>query len=381
MKAIVALALVAAAVAAPLRVPVQKRLAKDEHGRTIHRSAAGERITAQKLKIPLKDTANAQYYGPISVGTPPQNFQVLFDTGSSNLWFPSSKCDDCYFHQKYDHTKSTSYIANGTKWKIQYGSGAANGFLSTDQVQIGGATVKSTFAEVTDEPGYTFDVAFFDGIAGMAFQSIAVDNVTPLWMDLVNQGVIPKASFGFYLNNAPMGISQTGGELTLGGVDPAHYTGNFTYAPLASETYWLIDVPTITVGGRALGNPFKGVVDTGTSLLVFSTPIAKQINDALGCFTVSVLRGECFFIGCPDPATLPKITYTIGGRDFTLSGEDLMIKTAIDGYDECISTIIGLDIPGHPDYMILGDVFLRKYYTDFDGANRRVGFAEAKATS
>jgi len=85
---------------------------------------------------------DAQYYGTVEIGTPAQEFKVILDTGSSNLWVPSSACKTlaCMLHKKYDHTKSSTYMANGTTFSITYGSGGVSGYWSNENVVLGGLT-------------------------------------------------------------------------------------------------------------------------------------------------------------------------------------------------------------------------------------------------
>ena len=128
--------------------------------------------------VALKNYMDAQYFGEIGVGTPPQNFTVIFDTGSSNLWVPSSKCYfsvACYFHPKYKSSGSSTYRKNGKSADIHYGTGAISGFFSEDHIRVGDLVVKDQeFIEATKEPGLTFLMAKFDGILGLGFQEISV---------------------------------------------------------------------------------------------------------------------------------------------------------------------------------------------------------------
>jgi len=325
--------------------------------------------------IPLADYADAQYVGPITIGTPAQHFTVVFDTGSSNLWVPSSKCSivviACDVHKKYDSSKSSTYVADGRAFNITYGSGSMEGFLSVDTLGLSDLTVKSqTFTEATKLPGITFDLAKFDGILGLAFQSISVDNVVPPWYNIIKQGLISTQVFSFWMSKTP---GTSGGELLLGGIDGAKFTGTPTYVPLANKTYWEFKLDDVAHDGTSFGFCSGGchaIADTGTSLIAGPKASVKALNDKLGAITLP--NGEAI-IQCGIIKNLPKISFTVGGRAWELSPTDYVINT---NSTVCISGFLGIDLPANVGPLwILGDVFISTYYTIFDFGNSRVGFA------
>lgn len=92
--------------------------------------------------VTVKDFENAQYFIQACVGTPCQEFTVVPDTGSSNLWLYSSSCGaiPCLTHPTYDNSASSTYVANGEAFNITYGSGSIKGTVSQDVASFGGAT-------------------------------------------------------------------------------------------------------------------------------------------------------------------------------------------------------------------------------------------------
>ncbi|KAL3509810.1 hypothetical protein ACH5RR_029211 [Cinchona calisaya] len=246
--------------------------------------------------IALKNYMDAQYFGEIGVGSPPQKFTVIFDTGSSNLWVPSAKCYfsvACYFHSKYKSSHSSTYKKNGKSAEIHYGTGSISGFFSQDHVKLGSLIVKDQdFIEATREPGITFLAAKFDGILGLGFQEISVGNAVPVWYNMVNQGVVKEPVFSFWFNRKAE--EEQGGELVFGGVDPSHFKGDHTYVNVTQKGYWQFNMGDVLIGGETTGfcaNGCSAIADSGTSLLAGPTTVVTQINHAIGAS--GIVSQEC----------------------------------------------------------------------------------------
>lgn len=310
-------------------------------------------------------------FSEITIGTPPQTFKVVLDTGSSNLWVPSQSCNSiaCFLHSTYDSSSSSTYKKNGSDFEIHYGSGSLTGFISNDVFTIGDLQVKNQdFAEATEEPGLAFAFGRFDGILGLGFDTISVNHIVPPFYQLVNQKLIDEPVFAFYLSS-----TDEGSEAVFGGVDKSHYEGEIEYIPLRRKAYWEVDLDSIALGDEVAELDDTGVIlDTGTSLNILPSSLAEMLNAQIGA--KKGYNGQ-YTIDCSKKQSLPDITFDLAGSKYSLPASDYILEVS----GSCISTFQGMDFPAPTGPLaILGDAFLRRYYSVYHLGKGAVGLAKAK---
>ncbi|XP_043775591.1 pregnancy-associated glycoprotein 2-like [Cervus elaphus] len=319
-----------------------------------------------KLSIhPLRNALDMAYVGNITIGTPPKEFRVVFDTGSSDLWVPSIKCISpaCHTHITFDHHKSSTFRLTRRPFRILYGSGLMTGVLVYDTVRIGNlVSTDQPFGLSLQESG--FDNVPFDGILGLSYPSLAVPGTIPIFDKLQQQGSISEPVFAFYLSTH----KENGSVVMFGGVDHSYYKGKLNWIPVSRTKSWLITVDRISMNGRVIGceNGCEALVDTGTSLINGPAELVTNIQRLIH----ATPYGSEYVVSCPVISTLPPVIFTINGIDYSVPAEAYIHKVS---NSLCLSSFYGVDTSS----WILGDVFLRLYFSVYDRGNNRIGLAPA----
>ncbi|KAJ3196134.1 Vacuolar protease A [Irineochytrium annulatum] len=332
----------------------------------------------------LTDFGDVSYFANITLGTPPQQFQVSLDTGSSLLWVGSSQCTHCNDSHSFIEAASTTLAKNGTAAteSIVYGAGKVTGQRVHDTLVWDGLTSPNTvFLDVTREDSIIFEQngGLWDGLLGMALDDGLDGGAHETVMySLITAGTVTNPIFAFWLNGSADSATYygNGGELTIGFTDPLHYSGdliNMTVAPIngAGRYYWSLAATSVTVGTStakpSAANPAFAVMDTGTSFCALDTTTLKGIISGITRAGVAVQQdfesGIYVLDSCKDAKLLPTLIFNIAGNQFPLEWEYYVLS---DG-TYCFLGFQSIDgiVPGAALW-IMGDVFLRKWYSVYD---------------
>jgi len=298
-------------------------------------------------------------------------FLVVFDTGSSNLWVSSSRCNDegCSGKNVYNSQKSSTYKPDGRSISIQYGTGSMQGILSQDTITLAGVTLKNvTFGEANQLADF-FAGQPLDGILGLGYQSIAADGITPLFDAWLQQSSLPPI-FSFYLDSTS---GDTNSEIVFGGVDPKYDAGDIRYVDVTEKGYWQINLNGISIGNERIqnlgceGGNCPAIVDTGTSLIVVPSGEGSQ--------WISNLKINS---DCSNLNKLPILSFSLGDQKNPIV---LKLPPSVYVLQEDGQCQLGIqEMEGLPLW-ILGDTFIRHFYVVFDKGKNRVGFADLRTNN
>jgi hypothetical protein len=227
--------------------------------------------------LDLNNFANSQYYALIEIGSPPQQFKVIFDTGSSNLWVQSNDCQTpgCLQHKGYDKQSSSSFskhYVNGRipVFTIKYGTGKITGDFVKDKVTIAGLTINDQIFGLTEEEdGFAFQNVPFEGILGLSYPTTNKQNTIPFFDKVISTNLLRNNIFSIFLSESDKS------NIEFGSINKEHMLTNFTFTEVISKSYWEFEIMDIMIGDKSTGicDYLKtetgrcGVaIDSGTSL-------------------------------------------------------------------------------------------------------------------
>ncbi|TFK89413.1 acid protease [Polyporus arcularius HHB13444] len=327
----------------------------------------------------------SDYVAMVGVGSPPTEYALLIDTGSSNTWVGAGK----------PYVQTSTSIHTGNLVEVVYGSGFVMGeeFLDTVTLAPGLVITNQSLGAAIEDRG--FDGV--DGIIGIGPVDRTCGTLLPdataciptVTDNAFAQGLINAHQIGISFEPTTS-VESTNGELSFGGIDESKFTGPLTFVPITStppaSTFVGIDQSvTYGVANTPILPLSAGITDTGTTLLLFAT----EAFDAYLRITGAVFDAEVgLFRLTPDQfANLESLFFHIGDTtlEFTPNAQIFprVLNTAIGGSPDFVYLITNDLGPasGEGFDFVDGMVFLERFYYVFDAANSQVGFATTPFTN
>ncbi|CAD5220786.1 unnamed protein product [Bursaphelenchus okinawaensis] len=315
---------------------------------------------------------NLEYQGLVTVGTPPQIFQVIFDTGSDVFWLPKKGCTstgddtDACASGKGLYDPSASKTSKDTKqpFQIEYGTGSATGEYYQDVLSFGDASNSSIVSIGNVTLGAAQHMTFSDqGILGLSFP--VQNDFTPVFITAAKRKVFDKPIFTVFLKKCKDDCDD-GGLITFGGFDNQNCKKIIGATSLIGGVpYWMFKVNSIGTKGAVVKNQ-KAIVDTGTSIIIGPQSAVGKILKKIGAKDIG---GGNYIANCNAKFSL---NLNINGKKYSVSSTQMLLD---QGQGIC-QVALGYD--PEINFWILGDPFLRQYCTVHNVVKKIVQFAPTK---
>jgi cathepsin D len=331
--------------------------------------------------------ADSSYFGTLAIGTPPVSFDVILDTGSSDLWVADQACTTgCSRIQLFNDLSSSTFHNLSEPFNIQYGSGAATGSLGQDVVQMAGFSVPNQiFGTVTQATSGLLSPPV-SGLLGLAWQSIATSKATPFWQTLASSGAWSDPVMAFqltrFVNGSNVNDQEPGGSFTMGFVNSSLYTGNIDYQSVPSTpSYWILPMSSLSVQGSSIsipsGSSSYSAIDTGTTLVGGPSSVIQNIFAQIPGSQPGTGNWQGYWTyPC---TTAVNVAISFGGPSWPISPADFQL-TKISS-SQCVGAFFELNTSGSAPNWIIGDTFLKNVYSVFRYNPAAVGFAALSDTA
>ncbi|KIJ41128.1 hypothetical protein M422DRAFT_31981 [Sphaerobolus stellatus SS14] len=330
-----------------------------------------EGIVAKRQTEALTDEDDdEEWAGTISIGTPAQSFLIDFDTGSSDLWVPSSTCTSttCKSKKRYTATSSSTSVKKSGSFSIQYGDGSTvSGPIYTDTVTVAGIKAATqTFSPVTTLSS-SFNGDPIDGILGLAFPALSNLGANPYFNTAFSQGTASINEFSFKL-------ATTGSELYIGGANTAKYTGAIEFHAVSSSSqgFWQIAGASIKTGTATPVTGFQTIIDSGTTIMYGPPAAVKTFYAAVSGSKLFDSTNGFYSFPC---SSVPSVSFSWGEKNWAISAANFNLGQTTTGSTLCVGALAAQDLGLGTNVWLLGDSFLKNVYSVFSFANNAVGFA------
>ncbi|KAG5196414.1 hypothetical protein MJG53_016796 [Ovis ammon polii x Ovis aries] len=260
---------------------------------------------------------------------------------------------------RFRHYKSSTFRPTQQTFSIAYGSESMKGFLAYDTIRIGDlASTDQQFGLSMEE--YSSQGIPFEGVLGLNYPNISFIGAIPIFDKLKNQASIFAS------------MQRKGSVVMSGGVDKAYYQGALNWVPLIQVGELRVHMDRISMKRKviACSGGCKALVDTRTSLILGPRRLVNNIQKLIG----TMPRGSEHYVSYFVVNTLPSIIFTINGIKYPGLVLAYILK---DSRGHCSTTLKEDTVSISTETWILGDVFLRQYFSVYDQGNDRIGLAQA----